>query len=90
MNCVPARAAQEAIEAAVHIRFEGAYNSENDEFVSKLGSLAWVTNRRNAKSPKRDHRNAILRWRGKSDRRRDHAPVKSVWCRATMRLCCRR
>ena len=28
MNCVPARAAQEGIEAAVRIRFEGAYDSE--------------------------------------------------------------
>ena len=31
--------AEEGIEAAVRIRFEGAYDSENDEFVSKLGSL---------------------------------------------------
>jgi hypothetical protein len=30
--------AQESIEAAVRIR-EGAYDSENNEFVSKLGSL---------------------------------------------------
>jgi len=29
---------KEGIEAAVRIRFEGAY-AENDEFVSKLGSL---------------------------------------------------
>jgi len=39
MNCVPLGVAQEGIEAAVRTRFEGAYDSENDEFVSKLGSL---------------------------------------------------
>jgi hypothetical protein len=30
---------RKVLRPAVRIRFEGAYDSENDEFVSKLGSL---------------------------------------------------
>jgi hypothetical protein len=41
MNCVPTRGGwEEGIEAPFASAFEGAYDSENDEFISKLDSFA--------------------------------------------------